>query len=519
MLQTHQLTLTHQTDLRTLVHQLDLSISKGDKVALIGEEGNGKSSLLKTLISPELVADYIHLSGQIHRSFRSYVYIPQSLPLEMAELTLSDYFFGNWEEEINYALLYRYAEELHFDSQRFDSSQQLASLSGGEKLKVQFIKLLSQNADILFLDEPSNDLDMATLIWLEQFIQKSSQTIVFVSHDETFLSKTANKIVHLQSVKKKEIAQTTVATADYQDYHDKKEQAYQKQVHQARNEQKEFNRTMEKHLRQKNQVRNTLLQTHDATAGRLIAKKMKSVLSKEKRYLKEKEELTKVPYHEDEIAIFFEGVQPLASKKQLLSLENTPLYQGEKELVSSLNLRLYAQDKIGIIGANGVGKSSLLKELYMILQKRKDLQLGYLPQNYYDLLDPHLTPLNFLSQRNEMVPQQEILTHLASLRFTKEEVHHAIAHLSGGQCAKILLLKMVLDKANFLLLDEPSRNFSPTSQPYLRRILKEYTGGLVCISHDRRLLSEVCQRIYQLSETGLHEVSLADEEDSINRFF
>lgn len=129
-----------------------------------------------------------------------------------------------------------------------------------------------------------------------------------------------------------------------------------------------------------------------------------------------------------------------------------------------------------------------------------------MPQHYSEVLDESSTPLNFLLENGGREREQRILTHLASLQFTRQEVHHKINQLSGGQKAKLLLLQMVLNQANFLLLDEPSRNFSPTSQPYIRQLFAHYPGGLVCVSHDRRFLNEVCQKIYRLTENGLEEI-------------
>lgn len=506
MLQISHLTIDHQHDLRTLVHNLSITINPGDKVAIIGEEGNGKSSLLKLIMDPKLVQDYLQFDGQITRHYSSHTYIPQSLPREIAELTLNDYFFGDLDEAIDYSLLYLYADQLQFDSDRFTSTQVISSLSGGEKLKIQLIKLLAQDSQILFLDEPSNDLDLDTLIWLENFIRTSPKTILFVSHDEDLLAATATKIIHLESVKKKTLAQTSVKTNDYQTYRDNREQAYQKQVQQARNDRKEFDKAVTKHLRQKSQVRHTLLNTHDATMGRLIAKKMKSVLSREKRYEKMKESLTQVPYHEDAIHLFFTDTPSLPATKVLLNVQDFQLKLGNQVLASHLNLRVKGQEKIGIIGPNGCGKSTLLKQVYTLLSIRKDLSLGYMPQHYADILDDEKSPLDFLLGQADQAYRQKILTHLASLQFTRQEVHHPMKELSGGQRAKILILKMVLEEANFLLLDEPSRNFSPTSQPYIRQLFADYRGGLICVSHDRRFLKEVCQTIYRLTEDGLVEV-------------
>ena len=264
---------------------------------------------------------------------------------------------------------------------------------------------------MIFLDEPSNDLDLDTLLWLENYIITSPKTILFVSHDEDFLSRTATKIIHLESVKKKGLAQTKVEELDYQDYAQKRQQAYQKQVRQARNDQKEFDKALNKHLRQKSQVCNTLLNTHDATMGRLIAKKMKNVLSREKRYERMKKNLTEVPFHEDAISLFFSDISPLPARKQVLHLENFQLNVDKQQLVSNIHFNLNGQEKIGIIGQNGIGKSSFLKLIYQELRQRADINLGYMPQRYSEVLDESKTPLNFLLENGNRGQEQGMKGH------------------------------------------------------------------------------------------------------------
>ena len=488
MLQIRNLTITHLKDLKELVKDLSLTVNQGDKVAIIGEEGNGKSTLLKLLLDERLVSSYVSYSGQIDKSYTAAVYLPQQLPSEDAQLTLNDYFFADFETELDYAKLYRYAGELNFDSQRFASQQQLSSLSGGEKLKVQLIKKLASDWDILFLDEPSNDLDLETLTWLENFISHSQRTVLFVSHDEHFLAQAATKIVHLERIKKKQEARTSVKSLDYENYRQQRQESFEKQGQLARKEREEHAKTMEKHRRVKQSVEHTLRNTHDATAGRLVAKKMKNVLSQGKRFEKAGAEMTEIPTQEEAISLHFSDIEALPLTKRIL--------------------KFYGQEKIGLIGANGVGKSTLLKEIWKILRERTDMQVGYMPQHYGDLLADESSPLDFLAPSSDKDQEEKILTHLASLQFTRDEARHPIGQLSGGQKAKLLLLKLVLDRPNVLLLDEPTRNFSPTSQPQIRQLLATYPGAIIAVSHDRIFLKEVCQKIYKLTETGLEEVEL-----------
>ncbi len=506
MLQIRNLTITHLKDLKELVKDLSLTVNQGDKVAIIGEEGNGKSTLLKLLLDERLVSSYVSYSGQIDKSYTAAVYLPQQLPSEDAQLTLNDYFFADFETELDYAKLYRYAGELNFDCQRFASQQQLSSLSGGEKLKV--IKKLASNWDILFLDEPSNDLDLETLTWLESFISHSQRTVLFVSHDEHFLAQAATKIVHLERIKKKQEARTSVKNLDYENYRHQRQDSFEKQGQLARKEREEHAKTMEKHRRVKQSVEHTLRNTHDATAGRLVAKKMKNVLSQGKRFEKAGAEMTEIPTQEDAISLHFSDIEALPLTKRILKLEGIKLETGERQLAENLNLEVCGQEKIGLIGANGAGKSTLLKEIWKILRERTDMQVGYMPQHYGDLLADESSPLDFLAPSGDKSQEEKILTHLASLQFTRDEARHPIRQLSGGQKAKLLLLKLVLDRPNVLLLDEPTRNFSPTSQPQVRHLLATYPGAIIAVSHDRIFLKEVCQKIYKLTETGLEDVEL-----------
>ena len=133
-----------------------------------------------------------------------------------------------------------------------------------------------------------------------------------------------------------------------------------------------------------------------------------------------------------------------------------------------------------------------------------------MPQDYQETLNLDLSPVEFLSQTGHKEELQKIQSHLASLNFSYPEMHHHIRSLSGGQQGKLLLLNLVLRKPNFLLLDEPTRNFSPTSQPEIRKLFANYPGGLVTVSHDRRFLKEVCTNIYRLTEHGLEAVDLQD---------
>ena len=507
MININHLTITQNKDLRDLVSDLNITIQDGEKVAIIGEEGNGKSTLLKTLMG-ERLADFT-IRGEIKSDLRSLAYIPQQLAEELKKKSLQDYFFLE-STDLDYSILYRLSDELHFDSSRFASDQEIGSLSGGEALKIQLIHELAKPFEVLFLDEPSNDLDLETVDWLKRKIQKMKQTVIFISHDEDFLSQTADTIVHLRLVKHRKEAETLVEHLDYDRYSEQRKANFARQSQQAANDQRAYNKTMEKHRRVKQNVETALRATKDSTAGRLLAKKMKTVLSQEKRYEKAAQSMTQKPLEEEQIQLFFSDIEPLATSKVLVLLENETLSIGERVLAQELQLTVRGQDKIGIIGPNGVGKSTLLGKLQQLLSDKSEISLGFMPQDYQETLQLDLSTVEFLSQTGHKEELQKIQSFLASLNFSYPEMHHQIRSLSGGQQGKLLLLNLVLRKPNFLILDEPTRNFSPTSQPEIRKLFATYPGGLITVSHDRRFLKEVCRSIYRLTEHGLEVVDLQD---------
>ena len=506
MIKINHLTITQNKDLRDLVSDLSMTIQDGEKVAIIGEEGNGKSTLLKTLMG-EALPDFT-IRGDIQSDYQSLAYIPQKLPEELKKKSLHDYFFLD-SLDLDYSILYRLAEELHFDSNRFASNQEIGSLSGGEALKIQLIHELAKPFEILFLDEPSNDLDLETVDWLKCQIRKIRQTVIFISHDEDFLSQTADTIVHLRLVKHRKEAETLVEHLDYDCYSEQRKANFVRQSQQAANDQRAYDKTMKKHRRVKQNVETALRATKDSTAGRLLAKKMKTVLSQEKRYERAAQAMTQKPLEEEEIRLFFSDIQPLPTSKVLIQLEKN-LSIGERILVQELQLTVRGQEKIGIIGPNGVGKSTLLAKLQQLLSTKREIALGFMPQDYHKKLQLDLSPIAYISKTGEKEELQKIQSHLASLNFSYPEMQHQIRSLSGGQQGKLLLLDLVLRKPNFLLLDEPTRNFSPTSQPQIRKLFATYPGGIITVSHDRRFLKEVCSSIYRLTEHGLEVVDLED---------
>ena len=199
MLQINGLTITHRKDLRVILENFSLVLNDGDKVVIIGEEGNGKSTLMKWIYRPEMVDDYAEAKGSRICGQERLGYLPQELLPEEKEKTLYEFFSeaeGFWNQTPKE--LAGYAKRFRVESDFFYSEQKMFRLSGGEKIKAQLMRLLMQEPTALLLDEPSNDIDMATLELLETLIKEWEHIVLFISHDETLIENTANMVIHIE---------------------------------------------------------------------------------------------------------------------------------------------------------------------------------------------------------------------------------------------------------------------------------------------------------------------------------
>lgn len=513
MLQVKKLSITHKKDLRVILEDFSCVLNAGDKAVIIGEEGNGKSTLLKWIYDPESIEGYAEGKGERIATKERLGYLPQELPMEDKQKTVCEYFM---EEprffECSPKELGKLAGDFHLPVDFFYEQQKMGTLSGGEKIKAQMMRLLLTEPTVLLLDEPSNDIDIATLEWLEQMILGWPHIVIFISHDETLIEKTANVVIHLEQLRHKTQCRYTVAHVPYAQYIEERSHQFERQEMMALSERREKKIRDEKFRRIEQRVDYELnaISRQNPGGARLLKKKMKAVKSLEKRFEREDENMTQMP--EQESAIFFklgsrESKIPAGKTVMDYSLEHLTTPADGRVLARDIHLLIRGSEKIGIVGRNGVGKTTLLRKIAEELLARTDLHAEYMPQNYEELLELHKTPVDFLDQSGDKEERTRIRTYLGSLKYTADEMSHPIAELSGGQKAKVLLLKMSMSGANVLILDEPTRNFSPLSGPVIRGMLAEFPGAIISISHDRKYIEEVCVKVYELTEEGLREWS------------
>lgn len=249
----------------------------------------------------------------------------------------------------------------------------------------------------------------------------------------------------------------------------------------------------------------------DPHGGKLLKKKMSSVISMGKRFEKEKENFLDFPQEEEAILAKFDKTIHLPSGKTVLDFSCDKLCIGERILSQNLQLYVSGSEHIGIIGRNGAGKSTLLSLLWNNLKDRNDITAAFMPQNYAEILDFNKTPVQYLAESYTKQEVTKARTYMGGMKFTHEEMTGKIGNLSGGQRAKILFLDMVLRGADVLVLDEPTRNFSPLSSPVVRAALYNFGGAIISVSHDRKYLNKVCDKIYELRENGLFPVDKESE--------
>ncbi len=507
MFQVKNLIVTHKKDLTTLIEGLSFTLSPGDRAAVIGEEGNGKSTLLRLLYDPASVEPYAEWSGEIVNQGLRKGFLAQELSPD--ELALPVWAFCQGVPAFEGAdpkPLDRAARQVGLDAGLFWDDRPMSTLSGGERVKLRLALLLLDEPDVLLLDEPSNDLDVATLEWLEGFLLGCKVPVLYISHDEPLLEHTANVIIHLERLRRRTAPRCTVARTGYVQYVEQRAAGFARQEQNARKERAEFDAKLDKFRQIRNKVEHqqAIITRQDPHGGRLLKKKMHAVQSMGRRFERERENMTALPEWEEAILTAFDGAKSaLPAGKTVLRLDLPELAAGGRTLSRSVRLWVDGPEHLGIVGANGAGKSTLLKLAAETLLSREDIRAAYMPQNYNELLLEDKTPVELLAPSGHKDDITRARTLLGSMKYKAEEMEHPAAALSGGQRAKLLFLSMVLNGANVLVLDEPTRNFSPLSAPVIRQVLAQFPGAIISVSHDRLYLEQVCTRVLELGPEGL----------------
>lgn len=488
-----------------LIEDFNYSLKEAEHLAIIGEEGNGKSTLLKAIYNKTLIEEYAKLQGQIETDHKHIGYFEQQLTLEWYDELVCDYLLKDEiDEEIPWD---RYNDLVHYEHLAVQLSisldllrgnQTMSSLSGGECVKLRLLKLLHRGMDLLLLDEPTNDLDIETLEWMEQFIQHLSIPIIFISHDETLLNHCADTLLHMEQLNKKSKARFTIYHGKYDAYVEARGLKLKKAIQIAKKEKQEYRK-------KKIKLNDFMNAVHDAQNDTVRAPfqaaalktKMRNLKAQERRF--DQEGYAKVDSVEEAIDVYFE-MEGLHPSKLVLNFTLDELVINGRMLASNINLQIYGRDKVAITGRNGCGKSVLIKEVVKQLRHNSSLRVGYMPQNYTDEFSSNQTPVQFLLDEGDYGDVTQAGLLLGRMKFTPYEMNHSIYELSEGQKAKLYILRCIKQCCDVLVFDEPTRNLSPLSNPVIRSILQSYTGCILAVSHDRKFIDDVCEHQYVIKD-------------------
>jgi len=507
-----------------ILKNVTFSINDGDKIGMIGLNGAGKSSIIKIIlgqenhdgsieninekgnvfVNPNMKIGYL---SQIHKfdsennsvyeellsvfdEQRNILYNIEKISLRMAIEENVDNLMDEfnklnekYEAMDGYNIEYKIKQVMQGLELNDFKENQIKSLSGGEKTRVTLAKLLLEEPDLLILDEPTNHLDILSIEWLEEYLKKYSKSFLLVSHDRIFLDSVCNKIYELERGKVEQY------NGNFSDFVLQKELILKGEI-------KRFEKESEK------------------------IKKMEEYITRFKAGIKAKQargrqkildrlnRMDDPVFNPNRMKLKFDISS--SSADRVLSVKNISKSFDGKKVLNNVSFDMYKGDKVGIIGKNGIGKSTLLKILMGI--KKQDngefkfgerVQLGYYDQDHQNLFPEN----NILQEINTSLNYTEeyLRSKAASFLFVGDDVLKPVSKLSGGEKVRLSLLKLSEQKGNLLLLHEPTNHLDIYSIEVLEDALIDYEGSILLVSHNRHFINSICNKIYYLSENGLEE--------------
>jgi ATP-binding cassette subfamily F protein 3 len=509
---------------RILLDSISFMISPKERIGLIGRNGAGKSTLLKIMagqLSPdegklefpskttvgylkqefelneqntvieetmtcftEALAlqeeyDLIHQKMSETEDYHSKTYMDLVNKLSEVSGQLEHYNLSSLQVDTTKIL-----KGLGFQEQEFN--RKVSELSGGWKMRIELAKLLLRTPDLLMLDEPTNHLDIESIIWLENYLQTYSGTVILISHDIQFLDNVCNRIIEI------EVGDIIDMKLTYKKYLIEKERYQTVQQAAFENQQKE--------IAQK-----------EKTIARFMAKATKTKMAQSMQKQLEKIDRIEVPLEINRsMRIRFSEVP--RSGRDVVRTEKISKSFGEKHVLIDVDCVIERGDRVAFVGQNGQGKTTLAKILCGILPYDKgkvingsNVFLSYYAQNQSELLDVKKTVLEIMEDKTPEETRSKIRSVLGSFLFSGDEVDKKVSVLSGGERARLAMASLMMKPCNFLVLDEPTNHLDIHSKEILKNALLDYTGTLLLISHDRDFLAGLTDKMYECKDGSVVE--------------
>ena len=503
MLTLNQITLARGN--KTLLEKASVCLYEKQKIGLVGKNGCGKSSLFGLLLNQfSIEAGDFNINPHLRISHLAQ-HIPES------EDAAVDFVLSGDDEYIALQKRLQAAEQSGRDDEvfavheiltqtqgyskpakaatimaglGFTSVQQQAevnSFSGGWRMRLNLARCLMKPADLLLLDEPTNHLDMPAIIWLEKWLKQCPETIILISHDREFLDAVVTHILHIEQ------QDLCLYTGHYSDFEHARAEKLALQQALYEKQQKKMDHLM------------GFVQRFRAKASK--AKQAQSRL----KAIEKMDVMAKAQYDSGFSFQFYPGS---VACKQLVNCEQVDIgYSPNAPVLQAVNLSVEAGDRIALLGANGQGKSTLVKALVGELtplsghiERAKQLKIGYYAQHQLEALDVKLSPLQTIQNLSPAAKEQVIRDFLGGFNFTGDMATGSIQHFSGGEKARLALAKLVWLKPNLLLLDEPTNHLDLTMRSAIEMALQSYDGALILISHDRHLLRTAVDDFYLVDD-------------------
>ena len=530
--------LTKEFNGKALFKNVNLTISDKNKYALIGQNGAGKSTLIKIILGIEsstagkvitnnqikigylpqnpnfnspktvwdemldAVQDLVSEEKEINRLEKVIAQGSENPDYQKA-LNKYDYLQNDFLNKNGYAYSSNIRSMLHiFHFKQEDYNRKVNSFSGGQKTQLAFIKLLLQNPDLLILDEPTNHLDIDTLVWLEDYLTNYSGDVLIVSHDRFFLDKVVDNIYDLRN------KTISFYKGNYSSYLQQYDQRLQTQIKQYNKQQKEINKLQ-------NFINKNIVRSSTSKQAQARRKKL------------EKMEIIQAPQTKNkQMHISFSPNED--SGKEVLKVENLSIGYNNQILASNINFLIKKQHIVGIIGPNGIGKSTLLKTIMNSINPLNgsiklgaNVSIGYYDQEQLNLNNKK-TVLNEVWDDHPLLPETDIRNILGSFLFSGDDVKKYVSELSGGEKARLSLTKLSLNHDNFLILDEPTNHLDIDARQILENTLVNFSGTILFVSHDRYFINQIATDIIEINNNsakfypGNYNDYLIEKEKELN---
>ena len=503
-----------------LFMEASMSAFKGDKVGLVGPNGSGKSTIFRMITKAEepdggnvaidrnvrigyfdqdvgemsgrsVLAETMAGAGEVSEVAAELKQLEAAMgdPERMDELDKNVARYGEvqarFDELDGYSLEARAQEilaGLGFTSDRVQ--EDVGALSGGWKMRVALARILLMAPDALLLDEPTNHLDIESIIWLEQFLRNFEGALVITSHDREFLNRLVNKIVEIDS------GDLTTFTGDYDFYEQQREIfAAQAEAQYARQQ--------------------AMLKKEEAFIARFKARA--SHAAQVQSRVKMLEKVDQIDPPKSRRVVKFDFRQPSRSGDDVARLDGVHKAYGDLKIYKGLDLLIRRQERWCIMGKNGAGKSTLLKLIAGSAEPDKgevvvgaSVKMGYFAQHAMELIDGKDTIFETLQKAHPLATRGSLHNVLGAFGFPDEDVEKRCSILSGGEKARVVMASMLYDPPNFLVLDEPTNHLDIETKQMLTGALADFEGTMLFVSHDRKFLHALSNRVLELDGDDAH---------------